>query len=192
MRHGPDGRTLDVGRRARTIPPAIRRALLHRDRTCRFPGCRVPYGQGHHLRHWANGGATSLDNLALLCRRHHRAVHEEAFQLERGADGTLQFFRLDGQRLPDVPTPPAVPADPAAAIQAQHRADGIAIGPRTTCPISGGERFDLGYALDVLRPQPPGSLPPRPLPAAGGTDGVRQDRAGPVLSAYARPCGVAR
>jgi hypothetical protein len=52
MRHGPEGQTLDVGRRTRTIPPAIRRALLQRDTTCRFPGCHVPFGQGHHLRHW--------------------------------------------------------------------------------------------------------------------------------------------
>jgi hypothetical protein len=191
MRHGPDGRTLDVGRRTRTIPPALRRALRHRDRTCRFPGCRVPDGQGHHLRHWANGGPTSLDNLALPCRRHHRAVHEEAFQVEREADGALQFFCPDGQPLPEVPTPPAVPADAAGAIQARHRADGIAIGPRTACPISGGERLDLGYALDVLRPQPPGSLPCRPLPAAGVTDDLRQNPARLALSAYARPCGIA-
>ena len=187
MRHGPDGRTLDVGRRTRAIPPAIRRALLHRDQTCRFPGCRVPFGQGHHLRHWANGGPTSLDNLALLCRRHHRAVHEGAFQLKRGVDGALQFFRPDGRPLPEVPAPPAVPADPPTALLARHPADGVTIGPRTACPDWVGERLDLGYALDVLRPQPPGSLPPRPLPGAGGTGDVRHDPAGPPLSAYARP-----
>ena len=80
MRHDEAGRLVEVGARNRTIPPALRRALQHRDRGCRFPGCGVPFGQGHHLRHWARGGPTTLSNLALLCRRHHRAVHEEAIR----------------------------------------------------------------------------------------------------------------
>src|SRR5882724_1002723 len=70
MRHAPDGRVTEVGTRTRTIPPALRRALHHRDRGCRFPGCGLPFGQGHHIRHWAHGGPTTLSNLALLCRRH--------------------------------------------------------------------------------------------------------------------------
>ena len=89
MRHDADGRLLEVvGARTRTIPPALRRALHHRDRGCRFPGCGVRFGQGHHIRHWAQGGPTTLSNLALLCRRHHRAVHEEGYQVERQPDGT--------------------------------------------------------------------------------------------------------
>src|SRR5437660_4483076 len=56
MQHRCDGRVVEVGTRTRTIPPAIRRALHHRDRACRFPGCGVRFGQGHHIRHWANGG----------------------------------------------------------------------------------------------------------------------------------------
>src|SRR6266480_4371917 len=83
MRHAPDGRITEVGARTRTIPPAIRRALHHRDRGCRFPGCGVRFGQGHHIRHWAHGGPTTLSNLALLCRRHHRAVHEEGYRVDR-------------------------------------------------------------------------------------------------------------
>ncbi|HEU4366798.1 MAG TPA: DUF222 domain-containing protein, partial [Methylomirabilota bacterium] len=74
MRHGQDGRVVEVDARTRTIPPALRRALHHRDRGCRFPGCGVRFGQGHHIRHWGHGGPTTLSNLALLCRRHHRAV----------------------------------------------------------------------------------------------------------------------
>jgi len=54
MRHGHDGRVVEVATRTRTIPPAIRRALHHRDRGCRFPGCTVRFGQGHHIRHWAH------------------------------------------------------------------------------------------------------------------------------------------
>ncbi|MGH7305451.1 MAG: DUF222 domain-containing protein, partial [Candidatus Rokuibacteriota bacterium] len=76
MRHDADGRLIEIGARTRTIPPALRRALHHRDRGCRFPGCGVRFGQGHHIRHWAQGGPTTLSNLALLCRQHHRAVHE--------------------------------------------------------------------------------------------------------------------
>ena len=76
MPHGNDGRTLDVGRKSRTIPPSIRRALAARDATCQFPGCPARQCDAHHVDHWADGGATSLDNLLRLCRRHHRAVHE--------------------------------------------------------------------------------------------------------------------
>src|SRR5574342_1076170 len=60
MRHDQDGRVVEVGARTRTIPPALRRALQHRDRGCRFPGCGVSNGQGHHLHHWAQGGPTTL------------------------------------------------------------------------------------------------------------------------------------
>ena len=83
MQHDRDGRVVEVAARTRTIPPALRRALQHRDRGCRFPGCGVRFGQGHHIRHWANGGPTTLSNLAVLCRRHHRAVHEQLRQGRR-------------------------------------------------------------------------------------------------------------
>ena len=83
MRHDPDERELEVGARTRTIPPALRRALQHRDRGCRFPGCGGRFTQGHHLRHWAQGGPTTLSNLVLLCRRHHRAVHEDGYRVAR-------------------------------------------------------------------------------------------------------------
>jgi hypothetical protein len=87
VRNDAEGRILEIGARTRTIPPALRRALHHRDRHCRFPGCGVRLGQGHHIRHWAQGGPTTLSNLAVLCRRHHRAVHEEGYQLDRLPDG---------------------------------------------------------------------------------------------------------
>ena len=65
---GPNGEPLSVGRRTRSIPPAVRRALSSRDRGCRFPGCPATHRlHGHHVKHWANGGETSLDNLILLC-----------------------------------------------------------------------------------------------------------------------------
>jgi 5-methylcytosine-specific restriction endonuclease McrA len=152
MRHDEDGRVVEVGARTRTIPPALRRALQHRDQTCRFPGCTVRVGQGHHVRHWAQGGPTTLSNLALLCRRHHRAVHEEGYQIERMPDGALQFRRPNGWLLPDVPPAAAVPADPVGTLRAQHAAQGLRVHARTTCPGWLGERLDLGWAIDVLHP----------------------------------------
>src|SRR5947208_5471847 len=127
MRHDPDGRIFEVGARTRTIPPALRRALHHRDRGCRFPGCGVRFGQGHHLRHWADGGPTTLSNLALLCRRHHRAVHEEGYQVARESDGELSFRRPAGRLPPSVPPPAAVRADPVAVLRARHEALGLRI-----------------------------------------------------------------
>jgi 5-methylcytosine-specific restriction endonuclease McrA len=152
MRHDADGRLLEVGARTRTIPPALRRALHHRDRGCRFPGCGVRFGQGHHIRHWAHGGPTTLSNLALLCRRHHRAVHEEGYQLDRQPDGELRFRRPDGWLLPEVPLPPEVLSDPVKRLRARHDAEGLVVCARTTTPAWLGERLDVGYAIDVLHP----------------------------------------
>jgi hypothetical protein len=152
MRHDEDGRTVEVRARTRTIPPALRRALHHRDRGCRFPGCGLPFGQGHHVRHWAQGGPTTLANLALLCRRHHRAVHEEGYQVDRNPDGVLQFRRPDGQLLPEVPQSAAVPADPVQALRARHDAQGLRLHARTAGPTWLGEHLDVGWAIDVLHP----------------------------------------
>jgi len=154
MRHAPDGTTLDVGRKRRTIPPAIRRALAARDRGCRFPGCAAKFCDAHHIRHWADGGSTRLDNLVFLCRRHHRAVHEEAFTVRRYENGDLTFGRPDGVPIPMAPALPDLDATTQAAALAPTHArltdPGIAIGPHTATPRSDGERFDLGWALDVL------------------------------------------
>jgi len=138
--------------RTRTIPPALRRALQPRDGSCRFPGCEVRMGQGHHVRHWAEGGPTTLSNLALLCRRHHRAVHEEGYQIAQLPDGALRFGRPDGRLLPDVPPPAPVPADPVDALRARHAAQGLRLHARTGCAGWLGERLDVGWALDVLHP----------------------------------------
>jgi hypothetical protein len=153
MRHAAEGRLLEIGARTRTIPPALRRALHHRDRGCRFPGCGVRAGQGHHIRHWAQGGPTTLSNLALLCRRHHVAVHEEGFQVERQPDGDLAFRRPDGRVFPDVPPPARVPRDAVGVIRARHTTQGLVLHPRTAMPEWWGERLDVGYAVDVLHPQ---------------------------------------
>src|SRR5205809_4011070 len=127
MRHDADGRITEVGARTRTIPPALRRALEHRDQGCRFPGCGRKFGQGHHIRHWAHGGPTTLSNLTMLCRRHHRAVHEEGGQVRRQPNGELCFRRPDGTLLVESPALPPVPIDPVGTICARNAADGIRI-----------------------------------------------------------------
>jgi 5-methylcytosine-specific restriction endonuclease McrA len=152
MRHDEDGRVTEVGARTRTIPPALRRALLHRDQSCRFPGCHVRFGEGHHVRHWAQGGPTTLSNLALLCRRHHRAVHEEGYGIARAPDGALRFRRPDGRPLPEVPAPPSLPTDPVEALRAEHAAQGLQLHARTGLAGWLGERLDVGWAIDVLHP----------------------------------------
>src|SRR5439155_11550272 len=148
MRHDADGRIVEIGARTRTIPPALRRALHHRDRGCRFPGCGRPVAVGHHIRHWAQGGPTTLSNLALLCRWHHGAVHEGGYQVELEPDGTLRFRRPDGRLLPDVPPPVAVPADPVQALRARHDTQGLRLHARTACPLWLGVRLYHGWAVD--------------------------------------------
>ena len=103
IRHDEEGVPVEVVRKTRTIPPALRRALLHRDQVCRFPGCERRFVQAHHIRHWAYGGPTVLSHLVLLCRHHHRAVHEEGYQVTRSENGALACHRPDGQAVLEVP-----------------------------------------------------------------------------------------
>jgi hypothetical protein len=94
---------LDVGRRTPVVPPSMRRAVIARDRQCRFPGCDRPHTwcDAHHVVHWADGGPTAVQNLVLLCRRHHRRVHDRGgFRLEL-LDGRPVFRRPDGSILED-------------------------------------------------------------------------------------------
>jgi hypothetical protein len=132
MRHAPDGSVVEVG-------------------AGRFT-------QGHHIRHWAHGGPTTLSNLALLCRRHHRAVHEEGYQVERTAAGGLLFRDVRGAVIRDVPESAALPHDPYELIRARHEAAGLEIHARTAIPSWHGDRLDLGYAIDVLHPKVAGPV----------------------------------
>lgn len=106
MVHAKDGSMLNVGRRTRTIPPHIRRALEERDRGCRFPGCGCTFTEAHHVKHWADGGETSLGNTLLLCRRHHRTVHEGRVKVSVNSDGAVVFFTPKGRMLIDAPRRP--------------------------------------------------------------------------------------
>ncbi len=96
------GEPLSVGRKTRSIPPAIRRALKRRDHGCRFPGCtHSRFVDAHHITHWADGGETSMLNLVLLCRRHHRLVHEEGFGVHSQLGGQVYFTDPSGNSLPN-------------------------------------------------------------------------------------------
>jgi len=139
MRHGVDGAVLDVGRKTRTVPPSIRRALQARDRNCRFPGCTACRCDAHHVEHWIDGGVTSLENLVLLCRRHHRAVHEGGFGMMTDADGRMTFLRPNGTVLEAAP---ALPVSPGG--------NGPPISGIDDLPVWDGTSFDVGYAIDVL------------------------------------------
>ncbi len=107
---GRDGEPLNIGRKTRCIPTAINRALRARDGGCRFPGCdRKRFPQGHHLQHWADGGATKLENLISLCHLHHTQMHEGGYGVTRTDDGLFVFTRPDGSRIPECGPRFAVP-----------------------------------------------------------------------------------
>ena len=151
-----DGKPLSVGRRTRSVPPAIRRALLVRDGRCQFPGCeRRRFVDAHHIVHWARGGETRLDNLVLLCRHHHRLVHERGFTVGRDpGSGRLAFRTPDGIRLEPAPAPPC----PRGGLPARA-------GPLLT---GSGEAIDLRSCVDAVLAATAG---PATVPAARAAGG---------------------
>ena len=116
---------LDVGRKTRTIPPALRRALEIRDGGCRFPGCGLRFTDAHHIRHWADGGETKLSNTLLLCRFHHRAVHEEGYRVDFPEGGRPNFYDPKGRPLPDAPPPPRFSHAPTRALVHKNLLTGV-------------------------------------------------------------------
>lgn len=144
---GPRGQLLDVGRRTRTIPPAISRALHVRDRACcRFPGCHRRTGlEAHHIVHWARGGRTSLDNLVLLCRLHHWLVHEGGFRVEAPVTEQATFRRPDGELLPEVSELTSA-ALPATALGQTLRGTADSLTP----PWWYGEPMRLAYVVSSI------------------------------------------
>jgi hypothetical protein len=140
-----DGVPLSVGRKRRTIPPAMRRVLQSRDRRCCFPGCENRrFLHAHHIRHWAHGGETRLDNLVLLCSRHHRFVHEAGYSIRDCGNGKLEFRDPWGAPIPHVPRPPPGDADRLRELNGFREIDA------RTCESGAGDRLDLGLALDAL------------------------------------------
>ncbi|HVE46071.1 MAG TPA: DUF222 domain-containing protein [Acidimicrobiales bacterium] len=145
---GPGGEPLNIGRTSRTIPRAIRRALRIRDGKCRFPGCtQRRFVDGHHIQHWSQGGETSLENLVLLCRLHHRKVHEQNFTVRYDGGTRFTFTRPDGTPFPEAPT--AVPALHGDIVRGNQEL-GLRIGPDTGSSLWAGEQLDLALVMDGL------------------------------------------
>jgi hypothetical protein len=141
------GEPLSVGRKSRTIPPGIRRALNARDNGCRFPGCSFNrYVDGHHVQHWAHGGETSLANLVTLCRFHHRLVHEGRVVVQTLDDGAFRFVHPDGRSFES--------AAPAITnwlrLSAENIDRNVVITPKTAITGWTGESIDYGLAVQVL------------------------------------------
>ena len=143
--HERNGEPLSLGRKRRTISPALRRALAARDRGCRFPGCdNTRFVDGHHRRHWSQGGETNLENLVSLCRRHHRLVHERGYSIGFDDDGLPLFTNQYGIAIPNVPRSPPSHRD---ALPGRHRRLQI---NGNTCRNGDGDRMELGLAVEAI------------------------------------------
>src|SRR5690606_37560449 len=145
------GAALNVGRKTRVVPPAMRRALTLRDGGCRFPGCcETRFVDAHHIHHWCEGGETKLDNLVLLCRRHHRLVHQAGFRIVKQATG-FAFLHPDGRPFPQA-LAPQFPAgcggtEGTLALEREHGAQGLHIDERTALTRWLGETMDYDLAV---------------------------------------------
>jgi hypothetical protein len=138
---------LSVGRKTRTIPPAIKRALNSRDRGCRFPGCpNKRYVDGHHVKHWADGGETKLSNLVTLCHFHHRRVHEGNVRVMMLDDGAIRFTQPNGESL-EAPMP--APTDWTRLV-ASNVEEGIQMKKDAAATRWTGESMDYSTAIKAL------------------------------------------
>jgi len=140
MRHDESGNVLDVGRKTRTVPAAIRRALGTRDPTCVWPGCHSQYVQAHHIKFWAEGGKTKLENLCNLCNYHHHRIHD-GLSCGDARHGKFRFTHPRGWLIPEVPTPSELPDEPLAHVEGDG-SQGKAHW--------GGEPTNLAYLLDTM------------------------------------------
>ena len=143
------GNALSVGRKTRSIPSSIKRALLKRDACCQFPGCTNRlFMEGHHIRHWADGGETSLNNILGLCSRHHRFVHEYGYRIELDETQRARFFDPQGREVhacPGRPRPPDLGWSAIATANTQ-----LAITADTNVCRWDGDPVDYGHIIDGL------------------------------------------
>ena len=143
------GQALDIGRRSRNIAPALRRALEHRDGGCTFPGCTTRrHVDAHHVVRWADGGETKLDNLVLLCRHHHRLVHEGGYAVDLLASGEKRFRDPSGTVVP--PAPDTRSRGNVLTLRQCHEREQLPTSAATLPPYWQGERMDLGLAVQGL------------------------------------------
>ena len=146
---GLEKHALNIGRKTRSIPPAIRRALQRRDGGCHFPGCTCrSFVDAHHIQHWADGGETSMNNLVLLCRHHHRLVHEGGFGISKSLTGEIFFNNPTGQTIPTGPDTRS--RGNVLSLFTDHEQFGIHITPKTQIPNWLGERMDDQLAVEGL------------------------------------------
>jgi hypothetical protein len=152
MKEDKTGEPLSIGRRSRTIPPPMRRALRNRDKGCRFPGCtNTRFVDGHHIQHWADGGETSLDNLVMLCRRHHHLVHEGGFACGKLHTGEIYFKDQLQQPLESSPVLPGVAAnDDVQQWMDREFFDANIDSETCTAKWHAGERMDWDLAVGAL------------------------------------------
>jgi hypothetical protein len=145
------GEPLNIGRRSRTIPPPMRRALKARDGGCRFPGCtNHKFVDGHHIEHWADGGETSLENLVLLCRHHHHLVHEGGFDCKRSKDGEIYFLDQKERHLEPFPTPKDTTLEESLAWMYREFKDKDVSAVTPAAKWYAGEEMDWEYAVSLL------------------------------------------
>jgi hypothetical protein len=150
---GAAGDVLDIGRKTRVIPVAIRRALWLRDRGCRFPGCaNHRFLHGHHIQHWLHGGPTSLANLISLCSFHHRQVHEGGFTLRLTPTGEVEVQTPTRSLLPSVPTLAELnaPNDVVLWLDSWTTHAGGHIDAWTATSSWDGENVDYGACVEAL------------------------------------------
>ena len=155
------GEPLSVGRKSRRVSTPLWRALRSRDRQCCFPGCDRPGRQVHHVKHWADGGETSMRNAAVVCNRCHYLLHEGGFTVQGTAPDGLTFRDPQGRELTLHLEPPVLPADPVAALKAEHASRGLAITASTSDIHWWGEPLDLDWAVYGLMRRRNGRFPVR-------------------------------
>lgn len=148
-----------MGRRTRQIDAALWKALIFRDRHCTFPGCDRggTHVNAHHIRHWAQGGETNMENLTLTCRAHHRLVHEGGFSVLRFDERTVVYLDPRGQ--PVIGSfLPEVQGDALERLREKARAQGLVIDGRLThAKVGSLSELDMSWAVGHVLECTPGS-----------------------------------
>ena len=146
-----DGTTLNIGRKSRIIPPAMRRALKARDENCRFPGCTHKYYiDGHHIKHWSEGGETSFENLVQLCRHHHRLVHEGGFSCGKNSEGKIEFRNPEGKLIARAGCLPSLPLNFDLTERMRNRYEDLFIDANTCVSKFDDDRIDWDLAVGAM------------------------------------------
>jgi hypothetical protein len=151
IKEDENGEPLSIGRRSRSIPPPMRRALKARDGGCRFPGCtNHKFVDGHHIIHWADGGETSLENLVLLCRHHHHLVHEGGFDCKRSKDGEIFFLDHRERRMEQFAASTGTTLEESLAWMYRKHAGASINSESCTAKWYAGEEVEWDHAVSLM------------------------------------------